>query len=137
LERETLESISRAEAENATTLASIREYTKGFVRKIALLENEFAVEHQAQEVFEREHQAQFEEPTIMQGSELCHAIVGPRWARHHLSKGMRLVALRHTKMVREFAALQVAESSSVESVRGLSPNDGFHVEIVGMLAAEF
>jgi hypothetical protein len=139
VERETLERVSKVEAKNAMALASTHEYTKGFVRKIALLENEFAVEHQAREVFEKERQAQFEEPTILQtwGSELCHAIVGPPRARHHLSKGMRLAALHHTEMVEEFAVLRMLVSSDAESVHGLSPNDGFHVEIVGMLAAEF
>jgi hypothetical protein len=38
------------------------------------------------EVFEREHQEQFEELTLLQtqGFELCHAIVGLPWVRNHL-----------------------------------------------------
>jgi hypothetical protein len=42
--REALERVSRAEAENAATLASTHEDAKGFVRKITLLEDELIVE---------------------------------------------------------------------------------------------
>jgi hypothetical protein len=56
---------------------------------------------------------------------------------HHLSKGMRLVALRHTEMAGELAMLQAVVSIVVESVLGRSPNDTFHVEKVSELAAEF
>jgi BMFP domain-containing protein YqiC len=45
----------RAEAENATVLASAREDVEGFARKIALLEDKLATEHRAREVSEREH----------------------------------------------------------------------------------
>jgi hypothetical protein len=57
--------------------------------------------------------------------------------RHHLSEGMRLVALRHTEMVGELAAVRAAVSSTTESVLGHSPNDTFHMEVVGELVAEF
>jgi hypothetical protein len=43
-EREALERVSRAEAENAATLASTHEDAKGFVRMITLLEDELIVE---------------------------------------------------------------------------------------------
>jgi hypothetical protein len=47
------------------------------------------------------------------------------------------VALYHTKMAEEFAALRAAVSYVVESVLGRSPSDTFHVEVVGELATEF
>jgi hypothetical protein len=47
------------------------------------------------------------------------------------------VALHHTEMAGELAALRVAVSSAMESVLGCSPNDTFHAEDVGELAAEF
>jgi hypothetical protein len=88
------------EAENAAALASASEDAEGFVRKIALLEGELVAERPAQEVFERERREQFEELTLLQtrGSDLCHAIIDPPQARHHLSEGMRHAALRHTEM---------------------------------------
>jgi hypothetical protein len=54
-----------------------------------------------------EHHTQFQELTLLQtrGSELCLAIVGPPRVRNHLSEEMRLVALHHTEMAREHAAL--------------------------------
>jgi hypothetical protein len=78
-EREALERVSRAEAKNATTLASAREDAEGFARKSSLLEDEIAAEHQAREVFEREHQEVFEELTLLQtrGSEQCYTIINP------------------------------------------------------------
>jgi hypothetical protein len=107
VEREVLERMSRAEAKNATMLVSAREDAEGLVQKMVLLEGELAVEHQACEVSEREHQEQFEEITLLQiwGSELCHAIVGPTWVRHHLPEGMLLVVLCHIEMARELAVL--------------------------------
>jgi hypothetical protein len=54
-EREPLERVSRAEAVNATTLASACEDVEGLAQKIAILEDELAAEHQAREVPEREH----------------------------------------------------------------------------------
>jgi hypothetical protein len=126
------------EAENATTWASTHEDAEGLVRKIALLEGDLAEERRAQklvkeiscslsdmadaehwwEVFEREHRVQLEELTLLQtrGSKLCLAIVGPPRVRNHLPKGMQLVALRHTEMVGELAALRAMVSSVVESV---------------------
>jgi uncharacterized protein YaiL (DUF2058 family) len=79
VERVALKRVLRVEAENAVALASAREDAKGFVRKITILEDEHAVERQAQEVSERECQAQFKELTLLQtwGSELCHVIIGP------------------------------------------------------------
>jgi hypothetical protein len=44
VEREALERLSRVEAENTTALASTREDAEGFVQKIALLEDELAME---------------------------------------------------------------------------------------------
>jgi hypothetical protein len=53
-DREALERVSRVEAENATALASSCEDAEGLAQKIALLEDELAVEHRAREVSERE-----------------------------------------------------------------------------------
>jgi hypothetical protein len=50
---------------------------------------------------------------------------------------MRLAALRHTEMAGELAALRAVVSSTVESVLGRSPNDIFHMEVVGELAVKF
>jgi hypothetical protein len=88
---------------------------------------------------ETEHQAHFEELTLLQtqGSELCHAIVGPPQAKHHLSEGMRLATLHHTKMAKELAMFQAGVSSTAESVLGCSPGDTTRVEVVGELVTEF
>jgi hypothetical protein len=103
MEIEKLEKVSMAEVENAAALASARQDVEGFVYKITLLEDKPVVKHQIQEVSERDRQAQFEEPTLLQTwySDMCHAIIDPPRARHHLSKGMQLPALRHTEMARE------------------------------------
>jgi hypothetical protein len=97
------------------------------------------VEHQAREVSEWERQEQFEELTLLQtwGSKLCHAVIGPPWARHHLSEGMWLAALHQTEMAGELAVPQTAVSSAMELMPGRSPSDIFHVGVVGELAAEF
>jgi hypothetical protein len=136
MERETLEKVSRVEVENATVLSSTHEDVEGFLQKIALLEDELATEHRVREVSETECQAQFEDLTLLQtqGFELCHFIVSPPRARHHLSEGMWLAALRHTE---EFATLWAVVSSSVDSVLWRSLDEAFHVEVVGELAAEF
>jgi hypothetical protein len=86
-EREALERIPREDPENTTMLASAHEDIEGFGRKVALLEDELAVERRAWEVSERKRHKLFEELTLLQtrGSELCHAIVGPLQVRHHLS----------------------------------------------------
>jgi hypothetical protein len=138
-EREALEKVWRVEAENAMALASTHEDVEGFVPKFALFEGKLAVECQAWEVSKRECWEQFEELTRLQtpGSELCHAIVRPPQARYYLSEGMRHAALHHTEMVRELAVLQVTVSSVVESALGHSPNDTFHVEVVGELVTKF
>jgi hypothetical protein len=47
------------------------------------------------------------------------------------------VALRHTKMVRDLAALRAMVSSATESALGRSPNKIFRMEVVGELVAEF
>jgi hypothetical protein len=60
-EREALERVSRAEAENAVALASTCDDAEGLVWKISLLEDELTAEHRALEVSQRERQAQFEE----------------------------------------------------------------------------
>jgi hypothetical protein len=59
------ERVSRVEAENAAVLASAHEDAKGFVLKIALLEDGLAVGHQAWHVSERERLAQFKELTLV------------------------------------------------------------------------
>jgi hypothetical protein len=107
VEREALERVSRVEVENIMVLASTREDAEGFVRKIAHLEGDLVVEHQAREVSERESRVQFEELTLLQtlGSELCHTIVGPPRASHHPSEGMQHVALHHIEMAGELATL--------------------------------
>jgi hypothetical protein len=55
----------------------------------------------------------------------------------HLSEGMRITALHHTKMVGELAMLRAAMSSAVELVLGCSPDKTFWVEAVGVVVAEF
>jgi hypothetical protein len=74
------------EVGNAMALASAHEDAKGLARKVVLLEDELTVEHWAREVFERENRAYFKELTLLQtqGAKLCHVIVGPPWAKHHL-----------------------------------------------------
>jgi hypothetical protein len=47
VKREALERVSRAEAENTTTLAFAREDVEGLVRKITLLEDDLMMEHRA------------------------------------------------------------------------------------------
>jgi hypothetical protein len=81
----------------------------------------------------------FEELTLLQtqGFELCHAIVSPPWVRNHLSEGMWLATLCHTKMARELATLWVVVSFAAKSALGRSPNDIFCKEVVGELVAEF
>jgi hypothetical protein len=54
-----------------------------------------------------------------------------------MSEGMWHVALHHTEMVRELAALWALVSSAVESALGRSPNDTFHMEVVSELVAEY
>jgi hypothetical protein len=73
-EREALERVSRAEAKNATTLASAHENVKSLAQKVALLEDKLDVKHRAREMSEGEHRVRFEELTLLQtrGSELCH-----------------------------------------------------------------
>jgi hypothetical protein len=137
-EREALERVSRAKVENTTTLASTREDAKGLAWKIALLEDELAVEGRAQEVSKWEHREQFEELTLLQtrGFELCHAIIDPPQARHHLSEGMRLAGLHHTTMARELIVLWAVVSTAIELVLGCSPPDTFCVEVVRELATK-
>jgi 7-keto-8-aminopelargonate synthetase-like enzyme len=54
-EKEALERVSKAEAENATVLATASKDTEGLARKVTLLEDELAAEHWAQEMSQREH----------------------------------------------------------------------------------
>jgi hypothetical protein len=68
---------------------------------------------------------------------LCHFIIGHTGARHHLSDGMWLVVLRHTKIAGELVAPQAAVSSIMDSVLGRLPDDTFRMEVGGELAAEF
>jgi hypothetical protein len=137
-EREALERVSRAEEENAMMFASACEDAEGLTRKVALLEDELAVEHRAWAMFEREHRACVEVLTLMQtwSFELSHAIIGTPWAKH-LSKGMWLASFHHTEMVRELAAFQVAVSSATESVLSRSLDNTAHAVVVGELVAEF
>jgi 7-keto-8-aminopelargonate synthetase-like enzyme len=139
VQREALERVSRAEAKNAIVLAFAHQDAEGPARKITLLEDEIAAEHRAWEVSKRERQEQFEELILLQtwGSELCHAIVGPPRARHHLSEGMRLAALCHIEMAGEPTALQAVVSTATELVLRCSPTDTFRVEVVSELATEF
>jgi hypothetical protein len=65
VKREALETVSRVEAENATTLASTHEDAERFVQRIALLGGELAAERRAREVSERQRREQFDEPTIL------------------------------------------------------------------------
>jgi hypothetical protein len=159
-EREAQERVSGVEVESSMAPASAHEEAEGLVWKIALLEGALAEVCRAWEVAEenscclsdavadaeqqweeseREHQEQFEELTLLQawGSKLCLAIVCPPRMRNHLSEGMHIAALRHTKMVRELTVLRAAVSSAVEITLGCSPNQTFRVEVVGELVAKF
>jgi hypothetical protein len=139
VEREALERVSRAEAENATTLTSTHEDAEVHAQKIALLEDKLAAEHRAWEVSEREPQKQFEDLTLLQthGSTLYHAIIGPPRVRHHLSEVMRLAALHHTSMVGELVVLWAVVSTAADSVLGSSPSDTFRFKVVREMAAKF
>jgi hypothetical protein len=59
------------------------------------------------------------------------------WVRNYLSKGLWIVALRHTKMAREHAVLRAAAFYATESMLGRSPNEIFHMQVVGELVAKF
>jgi hypothetical protein len=137
-EREALERVSRAETENSTALTSICEDAEGLARKITLLEDEPVRERRARETSEREHRTCFEELTLLQtwGSELCHAFVGPPWAKH-LCEGIWLMVVCRTNMAREHAAFQAAVSSTTELMLGRSPGNSAHVGVVGELVAKF
>jgi hypothetical protein len=137
-EKEALERVSKAEAENATVLATASKDTEGLARKVTLLEDELAAEHWAQEMSQREHWACFEELTLLQtwDSVLCHAIVGPPWAKY-LSEGMRLAALHHTEMAGELTMFWAVVSSAAQSVLGCSPSNTTRAVVVGELVAEF
>jgi hypothetical protein len=65
VDREALERVWRVEVENITVLACAHDNVEGFVWKITLLEDELAAVHQAWEVSESEHRAQFEELTLL------------------------------------------------------------------------
>jgi hypothetical protein len=73
------------------------------------------------------HQEHFAELTLLQsrGSKLCLAIVGSPRVRNHLSEGMQIAALHHTKMAREVATLRVAVSSTMELAQWRSPDETF------------
>jgi hypothetical protein len=129
VEKVARERVSRVEAESVAMLPSAREEAEGLVWKIVLLKGELKEASRAREVVEensrgfldatayaerwweeseREHWEKFEEFTLLQtrGSELCLAIVGPPRVRNHLSEGMRIAAICHTKMVKELAVLR-------------------------------
>jgi hypothetical protein len=111
------------EVKNAMMLASTREDAEGLARKVTLLEEDLAADRQVWEASEREHRAHFEELTLLQtrGSELCHVIAGPPWEKHHLSKGMQLVTLRHTEMARKLTVYQAVVSSPWSRCSGARP----------------
>jgi hypothetical protein len=67
----------------------------------------------------------------------CLIIVGLLRVRSHLSERMRVAALCHTKIVGDLVVLQVAVTSTTESVLVRSPYETFWVEAVGELFAEF
>jgi hypothetical protein len=87
---------------------------------------------------EREHRARFEELTLLQtqGSELCHAIVGPPRAKH-LSEGMQLAVLHHTKVAGELVAFRVVMSSAMKSVLRRLLGNTARMEVVGELVTVF
>jgi hypothetical protein len=75
---------------------------------------------------ERDFREQFEELTHLQarGSELsCHSI--PLRVRNHLSEGMQISTLSHTKMAEEVATLRAVVFSVIEFMLGHSPNEAF------------
>jgi hypothetical protein len=84
----------------------------------------------------RECREQVQELTLLQtqGFKLCLAIVGPLRVRSHLSEGMRIATLCHTKMAEELAALRAAISSVAVFVLGCSPNEAFWVEVDELIA---
>jgi hypothetical protein len=97
--------VSSVEAKPTAELASAHKDAEGFARKIALREDELA--HNAGSewclrgiVESNLRSSPFNSPG---GSEMCHAIIDPPWARHHLSEGMWLMALRHNEMARDLA----------------------------------
>jgi hypothetical protein len=138
VEREALELVSWLEVENSTVLASACEDTEGLVWKIALFEDKLTRECWEQKMSEREHRARFEELTLLQtqGSELCHAIVGPPRAKH-LSEGMQLAVLHHTKVAGELVAFRVVMSSAMKSVLRRLLGNTARMEVVGELVTVF
>jgi allophanate hydrolase subunit 1 len=88
---------------------------------------------------QRECYEQVEELTLQQTwrSKLCLAIVGPLRVRSHLSKRMRIAALRHAEMAKEFASLQAVVSSTAEFMLEYTPNEVFRVEVVDDMIAKF
>jgi hypothetical protein len=54
-----------------------------------------------------------------------------------MSEGMRIAALHHTEMAKEFAVLRAAVSSAVEFALGRSPNKAFRVGVVDEVVTEF
>jgi hypothetical protein len=131
-EREALERVSRAEAENSTALSSARADAEGLKQKIVLLEDELAEERRVWQTPEREHRERFKELTLLQtrDSKLCLAIIVPPQERH-LSVGIWLAALHHTEMVGELAAFWAAMSSATDLKLRRSPSNTTHAEVVG------
>jgi hypothetical protein len=64
------------------------------------------------------------------------SLIPPR-AMHHLSEGMRLVALCHTEMARELSVLRAAVSSAMELVLGHSPSGTVCMDVVDEFATKF
>jgi hypothetical protein len=64
-EREALERVSRAEAENSAALSSARADAEDLVQKVILFEDELAEEHWVRETCEREHRERFEDLTLL------------------------------------------------------------------------
>jgi hypothetical protein len=88
---------------------------------------------------ERECRELVRELTLLQtrGSELCQAIVSPPMGRGQLLEGMWIATVRHTEMVEQLTALWTVVSSTVQSVLGCSPTEGFWVDILDDLLVEF
>jgi hypothetical protein len=73
----------------------------------------------------------------IRGFEFCLVVVGPTGVRSHLSKGMRIAALRHTAIAKELVALRPTVSCVTEFALGRSPNDTFRVKVVDELIVKF
>jgi hypothetical protein len=71
------------------------------------------------------------------GIQLHGHLVGPLRVRSHLSEGMRIAVLLHTKMAEQLAALRAAVSFAAHSMLGHSPTEALRVDVVDELIAKF